>query len=66
MENSAILLASVVLISMCSITITVTAIAINNLLSKYWKPIKFVMYESVQHEHEPTIETNVVEEKKKK
>ena len=66
MESASLWLASVVLLSISAIVITMTVVLINNLLSKYWKPVKFVSYQTVQYDFEPTIEDTSVESKKKK
>lgn len=48
MDQAALFLAQSILVMMGFVVITVGILIINNLLSKHWKPVKFLRFEPVQ------------------
>ena len=48
MDQSAIFLAGSILTMLGFIVVVIGIIVINNLFSKFWKPVKFIRFEPVQ------------------
>jgi hypothetical protein len=47
MDQATVFLAGSILTGLGFIVIAITILVINNLLSKYWKPVKWVRYEEL-------------------
>lgn len=57
MDQAAVFLAGSILTCLGFIVVAMTILVINNLCSKYWKPITWIRYEETQHELPPRFVT---------
>ena len=57
MDQAAVFLAGSILTCLGFIVVAMAILVINNLCSKYWKPINWVRYEETQHELPPRFVT---------
>jgi hypothetical protein len=47
MDNAASILAGTILTGLAIIIAVITVVVINNIISKYWKPVKWVKYDNL-------------------
>ena len=53
MDQSAVFLAGSILTGLGFICVAISILVINNLCSKYWKPVKWIRYEEPNHSSLP-------------